>query len=79
MIHHQHMHQRIQRMHQRIQRAHDASTIAYAYNFRESHEFHVYSFMVLMVNPYSLYRVEKHATNIKIFIRKSLMELLNHQ
>jgi len=34
---------------------------------------------VLMVNPYSLYRVKKHATNIKIFIRKSLIELPNHQ
>jgi len=59
MMHHQ-------RIHQRIQRAHDASTIAHAYNFRESHEFHVYSFMMLMVNPYNLYRVEKHVTNIKI-------------
>jgi len=65
-------------MHQCIQRAHDALTIAYAYNFRESHEFHVYSFMVLMVNPYNLYRVKKHATNIKIFIRKLLMKLLNY-
>jgi len=78
MMHHQRMHQRIQRMHQRIQRAHDASTIAHAYNFRESHEFHVYSFMVLMVNPYSLYRVEKYATNIEIFIRKSSIKLSNH-
>jgi len=34
--------------------------------------------MVLMVNPYSLYRVEKHITNIEIFIRKLLMELSNH-
>jgi len=66
-------------MHQRIQRAHDASTIAYAYNFRESHEFYVYSFIVLIVNPYNLYRVKKYATNIKIFIRKSLIKLLNHQ
>jgi len=79
MMHHQRMHQRIQRMHQRIQRAHDASIITYAYNFRESHEFHVYSFMVLIVNPYSLYRVKKHTTNIKIFIRKSLIKLPNHQ
>jgi len=78
MMHHQRMHQRIQRMHQRIQRTHDTSTITYAYNFRESHEFYVYSFMVLMVNSYSLYRVEKHATNIKIFIRKSLIKLLNY-
>jgi len=73
------MHQRIQRMHQRIQRAHDASTIAHAYNFRESHEFHIYSFVVLIVNPYSLYRIKKHVTNIEIFIRKSLIELSNHQ
>jgi len=65
-------------MHQRIQRTHDALTIAYAYNFRESHEFHVYNFMMLMVNPYNLYRIEKHATNIKIFIRKLLIELSNH-
>jgi len=78
MMHHQRMHQRIQRMHQRIQRAHNASTIAHAYNFRESHEFHVYNFMVLIVNPYNLYRVKKHITNIKIFIRKSLIKLLNY-
>jgi len=66
-------------MHQRIQRAHNASTIAHVYNFRKSHEFHIYSFMVLIVNPYSLYRIKKHATNIKIFIRKSLIKLSNHQ
>jgi len=65
-------------MHQRIQRTHDTSTIAHAYNFRESHEFHVYSFMVLMMNSYSLYRIEKHVTNIKIFIQKSLIKLSNH-
>jgi len=78
MMHHQRMHQRIQRMHQRIQRTHDASTIAHAYNFRESYEFHVYSFMVLIVNPYNLYRVKKHTTNIEIFIQKSSIKLLNH-
>jgi len=78
MMHYQRMHQRIQRIHQRIQRTHNASTIAHAYNFRESHEFYVYSFIILMVNPYNLYRVKKHATNIKIFIRKSLIKLLNH-
>jgi len=66
-------------MHQRIQRAHNASTITHAYNFRKSHEFHVYSFMVLIVNPYNLYRIKKHITNIKIFIRKSLIKLLNYQ
>jgi len=55
-------------MHQRIQRTHNALIIAYVYNFRESHEFHVYNFIMLMVNPYSLYRVKKHVTNIKIFI-----------
>jgi len=77
-MHHQRMHQRIQRMHQRIQRTHDASTIAHAYNFCKSHKFHVYSFMVLMVNPYNLYRVKKYTINIKIFIRKSSMKLLNH-
>jgi len=65
-------------MHQRIQRAHNASTIAHVYNFRELHEFHVYNFIMLMVNPYNLYQVKKYATNIKIFIRKSLMELLNY-
>jgi len=65
-------------MHQRIQRTHNTSTITHAYNFRKLHEFHVYSFMVLMVNPYSLYRIKKHATNIEIFIRKSLMELSNY-
>jgi len=72
------MHQRIQRMHQRIQRAYNASTIAHVYNFRKSHDFHVYNFIVLMVNPYSLYRIKKHAINIKIFIRKSLIKLLNY-
>jgi len=75
MMHHQRMHQR---MHQRIQRTHNALTITHAYNFRESHEFHVYNFMMLTVNPYSLYRVKKHAINIEIFILKSLMKLLNH-
>jgi len=85
MMHHQRMHQRIQRMHQRIQRIHqhiqhtyDALTTTHAYNFRESHEFHVYSFIILMMNPYNLYRVKRYATNIKIFIRKSLIKLLNY-
>jgi len=66
-------------MYQHIQRAHDTLTITHAYNFRESHEFHVYNFIILIVNPYNLYRIKKHITNIKIFIRKSLMELPNHQ
>jgi len=68
MMHYQRMHQRIQRMHQRIQRAYNALIITHAYNFRESHEFYVYNFMVLMVNPYNLYRIKKHIINIKIFI-----------
>jgi len=55
-------------MHQRIQRAYNVSIIAHAYNFRKSHEFHVYNFMVLMVNPYSLYRIKKNVINIKIII-----------
>jgi len=66
-------------MHHRIRRTHNASTIAHAYIFRESHEFYVYNFIVLMVNPYSLYRIKKHATNIEIFILKLLIKLLNHQ
>jgi len=66
-------------MHQRIQRTYNALTITHAYNFRELHEFHVYSFMMLIMNSYNLYRVKKHVTNIEIFILKSLMKLLNHQ
>jgi len=78
MMYHQRMHQRIQRIHQHIQRTHDASTITHVYNFRKSHEFYVYSFIVLMVNPYNLYRVKKYIINIKIFIRKLLIKLLNY-
>jgi len=60
-------------MHQRIQRTYNALTITHVYNFCESHEFQVYSFIILIINPYNLYRVKKHAINIKIFIRKSLI------
>jgi len=66
-------------MHQCIQYTHNALTITHIYNFRELHKFHVYNFIMLMMNFYNLYRIKKHIINIKIFILKLLIKLLNHQ